>query len=552
MAKMEGARAPPRVSAAGRPASVRLKGGLTSTGIQFRVARDAGSKRPVSAVLSWRYPVVVAAIAGGYYAAAQGGEALLLTGPAGAFWPATGVGIAVLYLGGLRWWPGVLLGDLLSREFAQLPDAVAVAETVGNFARAMVAVLILLRLIGPRAAMNRLEHVAAVGVAVAVGAAISATVAMVSLTLGDVIQPSEMGAVWRSWWLGDISGGLVVVPLAMAWAYPRAFTVRKRRIVEGALMLAAVFGLSMVALSGEQPLTYIVFPALIWAALRFGPPGATVAVAIAAGIAVWSTANELGAFVEHSASDSALNLQLYITFAALTTLSLAAIVSERRAAAIELAHSRARIVAAGARERRRLEAELHDSAQNRLIALLVRLGLAREAAEEASPALVRTLDAVIEDAKAAGDELRRIAHGILPPLLASEGLAPALQAESLHTLIGVRVTDTGVGRSHPDLELLVYLCCLEAIQNAAKHAGPGASVAVSLRRENGELSFSVTDTGRGFDLAAVTTGAGLASVRDRIDTVRGRVDVVTAPGRGTTVAGAVPWPLRPQKRATPT
>jgi integral membrane sensor domain MASE1 len=82
--------------------------------------------------VSWRYLAGVAAIAAGYYAAAQGGEALLLTGPAGAFWPATGVGIAVLYLGGLRWWPGVLLGDLLSREFAQLPLGVALAETAGT------------------------------------------------------------------------------------------------------------------------------------------------------------------------------------------------------------------------------------------------------------------------------------------------------------------------------------------------------------------------------------------------------------------------------------
>ena len=546
---MEGARAPPRVPAAGRPDSVRLKGGLTSTGIQFRVARDASSKRPVSAVLSWRYPVVVAAIAGGYYAAAQGGEALLLTGPAGAFWPATGVGIVVLYLGGLRWWPGVLLGDLLSREWTELPLGVALAETAGNVARAVVATVILLRLVGPRATMDRLKDVGAVLIAVAAGEALSATVAMLSLRLGDVIQTSEMGVFWRSWWLGGISGGLVVVPLVLAWAHAHLSAHWERRVVrvvEGALMLAAVAALSVVALLPEQPLTYIVFPAFMWAALRFGPRGATLAIAVAAGIAVWTTANELGAFAEHDATASALNLQLYIVFSSLTTLCIAAIVSERRRAASELADSRARIVAAGARERRRLEAELHDSAQNRLIALLVRLGLAREAAEETSPALVPTLDTVIEDAKAAGDELRRIAHGILPPVLASEGLAPALRAESLHSAIGVRVTDGGVGRSHPDLELSVYLCCLEAIQNAAKHAGPGASVAVSLRHEDGELSFSVTDTGSGFDRAAVTNGAGLANVRDRVDTVGGRVDVVTAPGRGTIVAGVVPWPPRPR------
>ena len=159
-------------------------------------------------------------IAAGYYAAVQGGLALLLTGPAGAFWPATGVGIAVLYLGGLRWWPGVLLGDLLTREFA-LPLWAVLAETAGNVARALLAVLILQRLVGRRAAMDRLEQVGAVLAAVAVGEAVSATVAMLVRQTGGLIDVSEMGVFWRSWWLGGLAGGLVVVPLALAWAHAR-------------------------------------------------------------------------------------------------------------------------------------------------------------------------------------------------------------------------------------------------------------------------------------------------------------------------------------------
>jgi len=151
-----------------------------------------------------------------------------------------------------------------------------------------------------------------------------------------------LGVFWRSWWLGGVAGGLVVVPLALAWAHPRVSAWRGRRAVEGALMLAAVIGLSVIALSAQQPLTYMVFPAFIWAALRFGPQGATLAVTVGAVIAVLATSYELGAFVELSPTDSALNLQLYIVFAALTTLCLAAIVSERRRAALELAESQRR------------------------------------------------------------------------------------------------------------------------------------------------------------------------------------------------------------------
>jgi signal transduction histidine kinase len=366
---------------------------------------------------------------------------------------------------------------------------------------------------------------------------------MFALRISDLIETSEMVVFWRTWWLGTLAGALVVLPLAMAWTVGwRTAAWRGGGLAEGVLMLAAVAGLSVVALSVEQQVTYLVFPAFIWAALRFGPQGATLAVALSTGIAMAITAYDRGAFIERETDQSALNLQLYVLIASVSTLCLAAIVSERRRAEVELADSRARIVAAGARERRRLEAELHDSGQNRIVALLMRLGLARETAESAAPDLVPSLDLMIADAQAMTEELRRIAHGILPPVLASEGVAAALRAETVHSAIGVLVVDDGVGRSEQDVELAVYLCCLEAIQNAAKHGGRGAAATVMLQPVAGELRFTVHDTGAGFATEAASAGAGLTNVRDRIETVGGRIEVVSALGRGTTVSGAVPWP----------
>jgi signal transduction histidine kinase len=515
-----------------------------SIGVHLRAVPGASRWRSLFTARSVRYAAGVVLIAIGYDVFAQGGEALLLTGPAGAFWPATGVGIAVLYLGGLRWWPGVLLGDLLSREWAQLPLGTALAESAGNITRALVAAIILRRLIGRRAGMDRLSHVGGVLVAVGTGEAISATVAMLALVAGGVLDGADAAVFWRSWWLGGLSGGLVVVPLALAWAQPLAPVWRGRGALEAALMLATVLALSVIALSAEQPVTYLVFPGLIWAALRFGPQGATLAVAVAVVAAVWATSNELGPFLEHSPSDSALNLQLYVTFAALTTLCLAAIVSERRRAAEELSESRARIAAARERERRRLESELHDSAQNRIFALRVRLRLAQERTGETAPELATTLGDLIDEAGAVGDDLRRIAHGLSPPMLSTQGLVAALRVEGGHSAIPVDVVAGDVGPSEPHIERAVYLCCLESIQNAAKHAGPDARVTVCLGCEDGVLQFSVQDNGRGFELRTVTAGAGLAGLRDRVETVGGHVEVVTAPGRGTTVAGAVPWPAR--------
>jgi signal transduction histidine kinase len=520
---------------------------LTTEGAQLAFPRRASRQRLLLLPGPVRYGAGLVAVAAGYYAFAVGGKALLLTGPAGAFWPAAGLAIAVLYLGGLRWWPGVLLGDVgsLVGDMVSLavPPGTALAQAAGDMAGIVVAVLILRRLVGLRAAMDRIEHVGAVLVAVATGAAISAAVATVAVRAGALIEASEMGAFLRSWWLGDVAGGLVVVPLALAWAQPAA-AWRGRRAWQGALVIAAVVLLSVIAVSAEQPLTYLVFPALIWAALRLGPQGATLAVAVAVVIAVWAASNELGPFVEHSPTDSALNLQLYITVAALTTLCLAAIVSERQGVARELARSHARIATAGADERHRLERELHDSAQNRLVALQIRLNMAREQTAQALPDVAATLGGLVGDAGAVGDELRRIGHGLSPPLLAMRGLTEALRAEAAHSPIPVRITANGVGLSEPDVEIAVYLCCLELIQNAAKHAGPGASVTVRLTRAAHELEFSVVDTGRGFDHRATASGAGLTGIQDRIDTVGGRIEISGGPGRGTTATGVVPWPPR--------
>jgi signal transduction histidine kinase len=484
------------------------------------------------------------ALAAAYYAAGRASLALQYTGPVAAIWLPVGVGAAALYLAGMRWWPGLLIGDLALADPAQ-PLGTALGITAGNMADILVIALLLKGLLGPRGALDRLERVGGMLVAIAAGAAITATVATLSSRAGDLLESSEIPAFWRSWFLADASGSLVIIPLALAWARPRSWAWRGRGAWERALMIGAVVALSAIALSGDLPLTYMVFPALIWAALRFGHRGATLAVAVAAGMAVGITANEVGPFVRHSITDSALSTQLYIAVAALTTLCLVAIVSERERGALELAESRARIAAAGAQERRRLEGELHDSAQNRLVGLQIRLSLAQERAKQTAPEVAATLAGLIREAEAVGDELRRIAHGISPPLLATRGLADALRAEGALSGIAVQIAAGDIGSSAPDVESAVYLCCLESIQNAVKHAGRDASVTVRLRRDGDELAFGVHDTGPGFDPRVTAPGAGLTGVRDRIDTVGGRVEIVAAPGRGTTVAGVVPWPPRP-------
>jgi signal transduction histidine kinase len=495
----------------------------------------------------------VLVIAGGYYVAAQSGEAFLLTGGVGAFWPATGVGIAVLYLGGLRWWPGLLLGDLVG-TLVDLPGdpqplGIALADTAGHLARAVVAVVILQRLLGRRAAMDRLEQVGAVFVAVAVGEALAATVAILARWAGGVLAVSEMGVFWRSWWLGGVAGGLVVVPLALAWAHAPASLWRGRRAAEGALMLAALAGLSVIALSADQPLTYMVFPAFIWAALRFGPPGATLAVAVAAVIAIVVTSHQDGAFVELSPTDSALNLQLYITFAALTTCCLAAIVSERRRAALDLAESRRREGERAALERQRIARDLHDSVSQSLFSTTLHVRTAQRALERQEPGAAgpvgEELGEIGQLTRGALAEMRALIFELQPGALAEEGLVAALtkQASALGAREGLAIEVEGPAARLPlgaDFEEQLYRLGQEALANVVKHARAG-SATVRIAAEGDTVSIEVADDGRGFDPAAVgPEHFGLRSMRGRVADLKGRLELTSAPGRGTVLRVEVP------------
>ena len=487
-----------------------------------------------------RYLAGTVALAAGYFVAGRASLALQYTGPVAAIWLPIGVAAATLYLAGLRWWPGVLIGDLALADPMQ-PSASALGITAGNMADVLVIAVLLRRLLGPRAALDRLEQVGGMLVAIAAGGAVTATVATISLRAGGIVESSEIPTFWRSWFLADCTGSLVIIPLALAWARPGPLWAPGRGAWEGALVIAAVVVLSAIALSAELPLTYMVFPPLIWAALWFGQRGATLAVAVAAGTAVAISANEVGVFVTQSITDSALTTQLYLAVAAVTTLCLAAIVSERERGARDLEKSRARAAAAAAEERRRLEGELHDRAQNRLVGLQIRLSLAQERAREPAPHVAATLGGLVAETEALGDELRRIAHGVSPPLLATQGLVEALRAESALSGIAVRIAAGDIGSSAAGVENAVYLCCLESIQNAAKHAGRDAAVTVRLRRDGTELAFAVDDTGPGFDPRATVPGAGLTGVRHRIEAVGGRVEISSMPGRGVRVSGVVPW-----------
>jgi signal transduction histidine kinase len=212
---------------------------------------------------------------------------------------------------------------------------------------------------------------------------------------------------------------------------------------------------------------------------------------------------------------------------------------ELRKQADELRSSRARIVASGDAERRRVERNLHDGAQQHLVALAVNLRLARDTLTDDPPAAAEMLDQLAEDVKSTIQELRELAHGIYPPLLADSGLREALSAAGRRSPLPVRVCADGIGRYAQEIEAAVYFCCLEALQNAAKHA-PGAQVEVRLWEESGGLLFSVVDDGPGFDVERARRGHGFVNMADRLGAIGGTVRWESQPGEGVRILGSVP------------
>ncbi len=212
---------------------------------------------------------------------------------------------------------------------------------------------------------------------------------------------------------------------------------------------------------------------------------------------------------------------------------------ELRRQADELRASRARIVASGDAERRRVERNLHDGAQQHLVALAVNLRLAKDVVLEDPEAAVEMLDELGTAVQDTIQELRELAHGIYPPLLIDSGLAGALRPVVNRSPLDVELSAEGIGRYDGDVEAAVYFCCLEALQNAGKHA-PGARVTVRIWEESGGLLFSVTDDGPGFDVRAAQHGHGFVNMMDRLGAIGGAVRWESERGHGTSIRGSVP------------
>ena len=202
----------------------------------------------------------------------------------------------------------------------------------------------------------------------------------------------------------------------------------------------------------------------------------------------------------------------------------------------DIRQARVRLLAVAEEERRRLERDLQEGAEQRLVALRVKLGMMGAAGAEEDERLIAEIG---DDLDATMDDLRRLAHGIYPTLLREAGVASALRAVARRSPVPATVEATGVGRLRADVEGVLYFCCLEAMRNAATHAGADVTIAVRIDVADGRARFAVADTGTGL-VAPLGRDGGLAAMRERLRAVDGWLAIESPPGGGTTVSGEIP------------
>jgi signal transduction histidine kinase len=226
--------------------------------------------------------------------------------------------------------------------------------------------------------------------------------------------------------------------------------------------------------------------------------------------------------------------------AALRSLERPQLEADLLATTSDLAASRVRLMDTAAAERRRLERDLHDGVQQQLVGVRLRLEVAAEAVKEDPARAELLLNTIGKQMDEVLGEVRSFARGIYPPLLSQRGLIEALHGAARTSAVPVEFHSRGLGRYSQDVEVAVYFCCLEALQNIAKHAGPEPRARLIITQQGQRVDFEVRDHGVGFGPSASGAGSGLINMRDRIEAVGGTLDVISRVGRGVVVRGSVP------------
>ncbi len=500
-----------------------------------------------------------------YLAAGKLGLAAPFTsGNVSPFWPASGIALASVLLWGYRVWPAIASAAFLVNFWSPIPTQAALGIAAGNTCAALVGAFLLRRVGRLNLGLDRLRDVMAL---LTLGALISPIVAAIigttTLTLAHVKAWSGVSTALAVWWIGDAMGILIAAPVVLA--APEALTLlRRSNTVElstlfGGTVVTAllIFGPALGYTVRDDVLALVVFPFVMWAAIRFRLIGASLICLAIALIAVWGTAHGKGPFVSHQPVHNAVLLQLFPAVLSISGLTISAVINERTRAESALRSLSGRLMRIQDDERRRLARELHDSSGQHLVALQMNLSaLSRHISHPDADCSGLLLDCQ-QILNRVVKEIRTLSYLLHPPLLDETGLGSALQwyVDGLSQRSNVKIElhlPEDLGRLSQELETAIFRIVQECLTNIHRHSG-SATARISLAVQRDQLVLIVCDEGRGVrpellgDPAASPSsfGVGIRGITERVRELGGRIRIKNA------MPGTIVKVVLPQQRRMP-
>ena len=523
----------------------------------------------------------IAAVAIAYLVAAKIGlEVDAIAGFATLVWPASGIALAALLLGGYRLWPAVAISAFAVNALAGAPIPTALGIAFGNTAEALAGAYLLSRLTDFRKTLERPRDVVALIVlAAALSTMISATVGVASLVTSGIISADRIATTWRAWWVGDFIGDLLVAPLILVWATYKPARISRERSIEtvalaAVILIAAflVFGTPGIASDAGRGQEYLLFPPLIWAALRFGVRGAITGVGAVAAIAVAATALGGGPFLRPQLHESLFALQTFMGVSGATFLIFGATISDKKRAEQDLRQARERAESANKAKAGFLAVVSHElrTPLNAISGYLDMLSLEidgpltenqRKCVNRIAQSQTHLLSLIEDVLGFAQVEAGRLSFAIGPVrvhdvMTSVESIVGAeLQRKSLTLKIANPQEDLIVLADADKMRQAV----LNVVSNAMKFTPTGGRIEISARSRGDRAQISVKDSGVGIPAAQLDRvfdpffqveqgdtrryaglGLGLSIVRDVIHAMNGEVGIESTEGQGTTVSIELP------------
>ncbi|HEV2837626.1 MAG TPA: MASE1 domain-containing protein [Pyrinomonadaceae bacterium] len=534
-------------------------------------------------------------VALGYYIGAKIGFALTFQPqPVSTLWPPNSILFAALLMSSTRSWWFLLLAafpaHVLVQINADIPATMILCWYISNCSEALIGASLMRYLTNSEVRFDTTRHVSFFILVALLGPFLSSFLDAAFVKLNH-FGSSPYWDVFRTRFFSNVLASLTLVPLIVTWGRSELSFLKGlpwKRYLEASLLVLGLLIVGLVSFSfrtaGQDmrpALLYLPLPVLLWAAIRFGPKGSTLALIVVSIFEIWGAIHGFGPFATQTPEMNALSVQLFLILASLPLMFLAALIKERERAQQIASHKQERLVLAldatqrasralgdseeqlrrsrnqirkllgrlidvQEAERRRISRELHDDLNQKIATLCVRISRVKRKLPMQDDDLVVELDELRATANDLTDEVRRLSHQLHPAVLEHLGLVTALESfiESFtdEEQIDVRMNaELGDERVPFQTSICLYRVAVEALRNVSRHS-EAQSATVSLKRVGDVLELRVSDSGKGFNVETFRheAGLGLVSIEERLRLLQGSCDIRSAPQGGTTLVARVP------------